>query len=259
MKIALAQMNIAWEDKAANLARAVELIESASSRGCDVIAFPEMFNSGFSMNHSAFAEEGLGETSALLSESAKKYGIYVIAGYAIKSPYEEKARNMAFIFDKKGLLTATYTKMRPFSFASEDKHYIAGEHTALFDIDNTPSSVFICYDLRFPELFRQVAREIQIIFVIASWPASRKEHWLTLLKARAIENQCFIIGVNRTGSDNNGIEYSGASIVISPSGDVLCLGNEKDELLFCEINTDETAQVRSRFPFLDDMKLEFQT
>lgn len=252
-------MDIAWEDKAANLARAAELIASASSNGCDVIALPEMFNSGFSMNHSAFAEEGLGETSALLSESAKKYEIYVIAGYAIKSPHEEKARNMAFVFDKKGLMTATYTKMRPFSFASEDKHYIAGEHTALFDIDGTPSSVFICYDLRFPELFRQVAREIQMIFVIANWPASRKEHWLTLLKARAIENQCFIIGVNRRGIDNNGIEHPGASIVIAPSGNMLCLGNEKDELVVCEIAPDESVRVRSQFPFLNDMKLDVKT
>lgn len=254
MKVALVQLNSAWEDKKANLERAGAFVSKAAGEGCSIVVFPEMFSTGFSMNVAAVAEEGYGETASLLSGLAKKHSINVIAGFAIKAPGDEKGRNMAAVFNKKGLPHATYTKIHPFSFAGEDKHYIAGNRTAIFDIDGMPSSVFICYDLRFPEVFRKVARDALAVFVIANWPSGRKGHWEALLKARAIENQCFIIGVNRTGADGNGIQYPGASSVIGPSGDVLCSGNETDEFLTCELDPAEAAAVRAQFPFLDDMK-----
>ncbi|MCL4490792.1 MAG: carbon-nitrogen family hydrolase [Nitrospirae bacterium] len=254
MKAALIQLNTAWESKKANFERADFFVKKAAEEECTVIVFPEMFSTGFSMNIHTVAEEGYGETASLLAGLAKKNNINIIAGFPIKAPGAEKARNMAAVFNRRGLPHATYTKIHPFSYAGEDKYYIAGTDTVVFDIDGMPSSVFICYDLRFPEVFRKVAGEAHAIFVIANWPSERKGHWETLLKARAIENECFIIGVNRTGTDGNGIHYPGASCVIGPAGNVIWSGNETDEFTTCEFDPDEVDRIRSQFPFLDDMK-----
>jgi predicted amidohydrolase len=186
---------------------------------------------------------------------ARQYKINLIAGFSAKSPDNEKAENIAVVYDRKGELIARYTKLHPFSFAKEDQYYIAGNNTVLFNIDGMPASVFICYDLRFPEVFRSVAKEVQAIFVIANWPAARKEHWETLLKARAIENQCFVIGVNRTGKDGNGLCYSGDSCIFDPSGNKICSGGENDEFLIGEFNPHDVIETRSKFPFLEDMRL----
>lgn len=255
MKIALIQLNIEWESKEANYKKAKLFAKKASEEKCDVVVFPEMFNAGFSMNVSAIAESENGETNLVLSEIAKKYGIYLIAGFPVKKQDEEKGRNIAVVYDRRGIRIAAYTKIHPFSFAGENKYYIAGSDTVIFDIDGIPSSIFICYDLRFPEIFRKIAKNVHAIFVIANWPASRKEHWEILLKARAIENQCFVIGVNRTGIDGNGITYPGASHIFDPSGnDILC-GNDKEEFLLGQINPSEAIEIRSRFPFLKDMRI----
>ena len=254
MKIALIQLDIEWEAKEENYKRAEFFAERASREKCDIIIFPEMFNTGFSMNVSAIAEEGNGKTNSALSEMAQKYGIYIIAGFPIKEPSEAKGRNIAAVYDRKGKRITSYTKMHPFSLLDEDKYYAAGSDTVTFDIDGMTSGVFICYDLRFPEIFRKVAGDVQAIFVIANWPASRREHWETLLKARAIENQCFIIGVNRTGTDGNGIHYPGASRVFDPSGNAVCAGNDKDEFIVCEFDPAKAVETRSRFPFLKDMR-----
>ncbi|BCB95927.1 amidohydrolase [Dissulfurispira thermophila] len=255
MKIALIQLNIAWESKKVNYEKAEFFAKKATKEKCDVIVFPEMFNTGFSMNVSAIAESENGETNLVLSEIAKKYSIYLIAGFPVKEQDEEKGRNIAVVYDRKGIRITTYTKIHPFSFSDEDKYYIAGSNPVIFNIDNIPCSIFICYDLRFPEVFRKVAKNVQVVFVIANWPASRKDHWETLLKARAIENQCFVIGANRTGTDGNGITYHGASHIFGPLGNNILCGDDKKEFLTGEINPSEAADVRSKFPFLKDMRI----
>ena len=250
MKIALIQMNTAWESKTANYARAEKFFKKAAEKACNVIVFPEMFDTGFSMNISIHKEE----TAGVLSGLAKKYGLNVIAGFAAKTPSRRKAKNLAVAFDRSGSVIANYAKMRPFAFADEDKYFSAGNSSVVFSVEGIPASVFICYDLRFPEIFREVAREVWMIFVIANWPDSRKDHWETLLKARAIENQCFVIGVNRTGKDGNGIRYAGASHVYGPTGKDICTGGRREQFIVCEINPEEVRKVRCRFPFLDDMR-----
>ncbi len=255
MKIALIQLNIKWEAKEANIQMADYFAKKAASENCDIIVFPEMFNSGFSMNIRAIAEDLNGETSSALSLMARKYSINIIAGLAVINSGDEKARNMAVAFDRKGNLSALYAKIHPFSFASEDRYYMAGDRDLIFQVEGVPVSVFICYDLRFPEVFRGIAKDVQAIFVIANWPSSRVEHWETLLKARAIENQCFIIGVNRTGIDGNGIHYCGASHIFGPSGNDMLSGSEDEEFLIGEINPDDVIEVRSKFPFLKDMRM----
>jgi predicted amidohydrolase len=213
-----------------------------------------MFDTGFSMNISAISENEKGETFRTLSGFAKKYGLNAIAGFAAKTPGRKKARNLAVAFDRNGSYIATYTKMHPFSFGKEDKYFSAGNARVIFHIEDVPASLFICYDLRFPEIFRDVSRAVRMIFVLANWPASRTDHWEALLRARAIENQCFVIGVNRTGKDGNNIRYSGASHVFDPLGKDICAGGPKEQFITCEIDPEEVIKVRSQFPFLKDMR-----
>ena len=253
MKIALVQLDIEWESKKANLESAQVFVEKAAHEKCDIVVFPEMFNTGFSMNVPTIAEDEDGETASFLSETSKKYAINLIAGFSARSLTGERGRNLAVAYNRKGGLIARYAKLHPFSYAKEDQYYIAGNNTVVFNIDGMPASIFICYDLRFPEVFRSIAKEVQAIFVIANWPAVRKDHWETLLKARAIENQCFVIGVNRTGKDGNGIYYSGDSRIFDPSGHKICSGGEMDEFVTGEINPRDVIEARSGFPFLKDM------
>lgn len=252
MRLALIQMDILWQKREDNLKRALFFIEKTGGQSCDLVVFPEMFDTGF-FPEIQVIDEG-SRTDSLLSDAAKRYGINTIAGLAVKEKGEERARNIARVYDRTGRCIAEYTKIYPFSFMDEDRFFIAGTEPIIFEIDGIPSSIFICYDLRFPEIFRKVARKVHLIFVIASWPSSRVDHWKTLLKARAIENQCFIIGVNRTGRDGKGISFLGASSVYSPSGELIIEGDNREELLIAEIDPSQVHKVRREFPFLKDMK-----
>ncbi len=251
MKLALIQLDIAWQDRDKNHQRALDFIKRAAELDCHVIIFPEMFTTGFSMDTSKIDDGS--ETDSLLSGAAEKFGLYIIAGFPIKG--NNIARNIARVYDPGGRCIAEYTKIHPFSYLGEDKYFIAGNEIVIFDIEGIPSSVFICYDLRFPEIFRKVAGDVHLIFVIANWPSSRIEHWKALLRARAIENQCFVVGVNRTGRDGNGIHYPGCSCVYDPSGNILLTGNDSEEFLTIEIEPSEVQKVRKEFPFLRDMKV----
>lgn len=254
MKIALLQLDITWEEKDRNIKKAELYLKKASDNGCDVAVLPEMFNTGFSMNISKIADNEEGTTHKRLSELAKKYNINIIAGYPIKKRQEDKGRNIAAVYDRKGIKIAYYTKIHPFSYANEDKYYHFGKDPVIFELDGIPSSIFICYDLRFPEIFRRISDNVHMIFIIANWPASRIQHWDILLKARAIENQCFIIGVNRIGVDGNRISYNGHSQIISPWGDVIVIADETAEYINSEIDINLVKEIREKYPFLKDKK-----
>ncbi|MBF0559527.1 MAG: carbon-nitrogen family hydrolase [Nitrospirae bacterium] len=254
MKVALIQLDSVWESKKENFEKAAVYTEKAAAEKCDVIVFPELFATGFSMNIQVVAENGYGETASFLSALARRNSINLIAGLAMKPPGDGRVRNMAVVFDRKGRPDATYTKMHSFPLSEETEKFVEGPGTVVFNIDAMPSSVFICYDLRFPELFRDVAPRVQAIFVIANWPSERKEQWETLLRARAIENQCFVIGVNRTGIDGNGIGYPGSSGIFGPAGNIICTGNATEEFISGKFDPYETDRLRDAFPFLKDMK-----
>ncbi|MBN2145628.1 MAG: carbon-nitrogen family hydrolase [Candidatus Aureabacteria bacterium] len=251
MKLALIQMNPQWESIPANCETAQRFIEQASDENCDAVIFPEMFNTGFSMNTKATAEKKTGLTLSMLPAMAKKHSINIIAGLAFRAS-KKTVFNKALAYNRKGCLTADYAKMNLFSYAREDRFFTPGRKPVLFKLDKTPCSIFICYDLRFPQIFKPVAKKAEMIIVIASWPSERKDHWQALLKARAIENQCFMIGVNRTGSDGNGIHYPGMSLIFDPEGKCLASGNEKETYLTCEINPYQTGFIRRKIPFLRD-------
>jgi predicted amidohydrolase len=212
-----------------------------------------MFNTGFSRNIPVIAEDEHGETGFFLSSIAKTYHINLIAGYSEKAVVENKGRNVAAVYDRNGVLVTKYTKIHPFSFTGEDRYFMPGNRVVLFSLEGMAASLFICYDLRFPEIFRVVARDVQAIFVIANWPSARSAHWETLLKARAIENQCFVIGVNRIGTDGYGLVYPGASHVFDPVGNDLCAGGDTEEFLIVEFSPDDVHNIRASFPALQDM------
>ena len=253
MKVATISLDIHWQNIEENLKRAEEFVVQSKEEGCNVVVFPEVFNSGFVANMAKCCEAPNGRTHQVLQQLSQKHSISIVAGFTEKLT-NKKANNLAFVFDHSGQQVARYSKLHPFNFANEGKYFASGNETVTFDLADTKCAVFICYDLRFPEVFRQVAKEVEVIFVIANWPDTRQLHWQQLLIARAIENQCFIVGVNRTGSDGVGLKYEGASMVISPAGEVLLQTSTTSEFDTCEMDIDEVASVREKFPFLDDMR-----
>lgn len=270
MNIVALQWSAIWQDTTANLALLNQSIErlmnknqTAAQNKPDVIVLPEIFHGGFSMQPSYFAESIEGEVSQTLINLAQQYQCTIVAGVAqktVRSNCQGKQvtyYNTALAFDKTGQNIGRYIKQKLFSFAQEQLVYEPGYKPQIIHINNEPFALFICYDLRFPELFRQVAKNVKGIIVMANWPAERQMHWETLLKARAIENQCFIIGVNRIGQDGNGLNYLGGSMVISPLGEEIAYANETDESLLASIDIKQTNQIRQQFPFLDDMSDDF--
>ena len=252
MKIASIQFNSIWEDSEINLNAAEKWFKQAHEDGCDLIVFPEMFNTGFSMNAEKIAEEPNGESSNKLCQLAAQYNLNVIAGITEKQ--DDHFLNVGLYIDRKGNIQSKYIKNYPYSPSGEAAVYQRGNQSVIFDLEGISSSLFICYDLRFPELFRPVCKQVSIIFVIASWPKVRQEHWEALLKARAIENQCFVVGVNRIGHDGNNLDYTGGSSVYTPLGKCLSRGEPEQEYILTEIDISEVETVRRKLPFLEDMK-----
>jgi predicted amidohydrolase len=162
-------------------------------------------------------------------------------------------QNVSLAVDRRGEDLALYAKIHQIALLGETGSYEPGERPVLFDLDGMPATCLVCYDLRFPELFRAVVDRCEIIFVIASWPSERQMHWDVLLQARAIESQCFIVGVNRVG-EGGGLTFKGGSAIIDPFGNVLARGGHGEALVMAEIQPDSVVEVRSAMPFLKDRK-----
>lgn len=248
MKIAIGQIDVLWKSPKENLKKIRDLVQKAAENKADVVILPECCNSGFCIDGELIEEEG-GITEKTLYDIAISFKINIIAGYFLK--IEGKNRNAARVFSADGKIITTYYKMKLFSLLNEDLVFSAGETPVLFSLNEFNCSIFICFDLRFPELFRKVIPEAEAIFVIANWPSSRAEHWRCLLRARAIENQCYVIGVNRVGRDGNGIEYSGYSYVYDPFGEMLIKGGDRESILICDLQKEKLLEIREKYPFLN--------
>lgn len=242
MKISLVQLDMCWEDKTATKSKIAKLLESASF-DTDLMIFPEMTLSGFSMNtEKTWCDEADREFFASIAES---FSCAVAYGSV------EDGFNCMHILDKHGQDVTVYRKIHLFGYADEDKYYRAGDQTATFELNGARITLFICYDLRFPYLFWEKAGGTDIYIVNASWPSSRSLHWQTLLRARAIENQAFVIGVNRTGSDPKA-EYSGDSAVYDPLGAAVLECGSAEGIFSVEFDAGKTAEARQFFPFQQD-------
>ena len=251
------QLDIAWEDKAANFRRTRSLLKDAAVPPGSLFVLPELFSTGFSMNVRELAEGADSPTERFLAELALEHRIYVIGGAIRKG--ERAARNESVAFSPEGRLLARYAKLQPFTLGTEAQHYEAGRRLGIFDCGGLKTALFICYDLRFPELFRAAVQQgAQLFVVIANWPVVRIHHWVTLLQARAIENQAYVIGVNRTGQDPK-LLYPGRSLIVDPHGAIMADAGEKERLISAELDPEKVTEWRQQFPALADIRAEFKS
>lgn len=249
MRIALAQTYIEWENKQFNIRKAADIVMEQVIAGTELILFPEMSFSGFSMNTRATGERDM-ETVNRMSLLAMNHTVAI--GFGWVRWIGDKCENVYSILDKNGKVISEYVKIHPFSYSGEDEKFSGGEKITLFDYEGVRCSNFICYDLRFPELFRLVADDVHVIIVPANWPAKRAEHWKTLLRARAIENQVYIFGINCQGNIG-GLYYSGDSCVINPNGDVIEMLSDSEGVITYDFS-DDVEEYREAFPVLKDRK-----
>ncbi len=252
MKLAAVQLDIAWEQKEKNFRKVEGLAKKAKGHGAELLILPEMFATGFSMKLSLTAEEEDGETSSFLRQLARDTGMAILAGAVFKGR-NGLGRNCALAVDKEGQKLATYSKCHVFSFMGEDKYHQPGEGPIFFSLGELTVSPFICYDLRFPELFRPVAADCHLMVVIASWPSARQSHWDILLPARAVENQCYFVGVNRVGT-GGGLTFTGGSAVYDPLGNRIAYAGAHETIILAEINPTTVDRVRAEMPFLRDRR-----
>ncbi len=250
MKIALLQMDIAWEDVPENHRRAAKLLDEAASGKARLAILPEMFNTGFSMDSRRVAQPPGGPSETFLREQAAMHDLWILA--SIPEAGEPAPRNMALLVSPGNSVTR-YAKIHPFSYAGEHERYAAGERVVTADVEGLRVTPFVCYDLRFPEPFRLAAADTDLFAVVANWPDERREHWRTLLRARAIENQAYVAGVNRVG-DGGRLHYAGDSTAISPLGETLAEGGDREDVLFANIDPATVQRLRIRFPALNDRR-----
>lgn len=252
IKIALSQTDIVWEDKAQNYKIAEEQIKEALNHGTEAVFFPEMSFTGFSMNTEA-TKESDGRTVQYMMSIAAQY--QVIIGFGWVKDCGEKCENHYTVVDGAGNIISDYAKLHPFSYSGEDLKFQGGSELSLFLLNGIVCSTFICYDLRFPEIFQAASKKAHVIIVPANWPEIRSGHWMTLLRARAIENQVYILAVNCVGN-GGGIRYGGGSCVIDPNGDTRLSIHEKKGNIYFEL-TDDAADFRDKFPVKQDRREEF--
>ncbi len=248
MKIALCQYDIKWEDKEANKSKIEDLLENYPRKSeIDWLIFSEMTLSGFTMN-TAVAE---------LDDSDRAFFSGLAAEHNINISYGgvEKGYNNLITVDRRGNRINTYSKIHLYAFGQEDKYYKAGTKQELFGMEGLRVMPAVCFDLRFPYLFWNKAPGVDLYLVIAAWPMRRAEQWMTLLRARAVENQAYCVGVDRVGMEGK-VEYSGNSMCFDPLGKIVLDSGTTEGIFITEtpLDRDLVAKTRERFPFLAERK-----
>ncbi len=275
MRIAALQSDIVWEDPEANFARLRPWIRAAAGAGARLLVLPEMFSVGFSMATEQISEPTGGPSTRFLLDEASRHQIWLAGSLpeipgpddpdgpsadgssadglsADRPPTDRRPFNTLVVASPDGDLTR-YRKIHPFSAAREDEHYQAGTSFTHLVIDGLRLTLFICYDLRFADEFWATANDTDVYLVVASWPEARRHHWKTLLTARAIENQAYVVGVNRVGIGGK-LHYKGDSRIIDPTGAILAAAAEQETLIMADVETDIVQQTRQKFPFLRDRR-----
>jgi len=252
MKIGLVQYNPKWEDIEGNKAEIKNLLKEITS-DTDLLIFPELTLTGFTMNPEKYCSSLKTGNIDFFTAIAKERGTNIVFGDIIADGSD--FFNTLLLLDRKGELKNHYFKIHPFSYGEENRHYSAGKELIIANIDGVKTGLSICYDLRFPELYRFYGKQrVDLLINIANWPITRIHHWRALLRARAIENQAFVVAVNRTGNDPH-LQYNGCSSVFSPMGDELCCIEDEVKIHLTEIDLGTVSEVRKKFPFLEDIKL----
>ncbi len=252
LKFALVQYAPFFENKKAS-AEYLQRMLSKMDQKVDMIVFPEMTLTGFTVRSQKYAENMDESSIQFFSNLARQYKSHIFAGLIERD--NQTFYNTLFHLNPDGHIVTKYRKIHPFSFSGENRFYTAGIQPVITRINKFRLGLAVCYDLRFPELFRFYAKErVHVIIDIANWPHSRIEHWQTLLKARSIENQCYVIGVNRIGKDKKS-EYNGCSCVFAPFGEAISQAGAKEEIITGTLSLAQVIQVQSDYPFLNDIRL----
>ena len=251
MKIAAVQHDIAWEDGESTRKRLVPLIAQAAAADARLIAVTEMFATGFSMHPERIAEEPGGANETFLVDQAREHATWLAGSIAQWGP-NGRAQNVAVLAAPDGTVHR-YAKIHPFGYAGEAEHYEAGSQFLTVDVEGLRTSVFVCYDLRFADEFWALAHDTDLYLVVANWPEPRREHWRTLLRARAIENQAYVLGVNRVGTVKD-LNHAGDSAIIDPLGQTLSEASIGEAVLVADVSAEQVARVREKLPFLRDRR-----
>lgn len=252
MRVAAIQTDIAWEDPTASFERLRPWLAAAAAAGARLVVLPEMFACGFSMDTERVREPVGGRSASFLEEQARAHGLWVCGSIPELPDGEHKPYNTLVLAGPAGQVHR-YRKIHPFTFAREHEHYAAGSEHVTVSVEGVRCSLFVCYDLRFADEFWGRAHDTDVYLVVANWPDRRRHHWTTLLQARAIENQAYVVGVNRVGRGGQ-LDYTGDSRIVDPWGEVLASGAGGETMLLAEVDPAVVRDAREKFPFLRDRR-----
>ena len=251
MRVAAVQHDIVWADRDANFAALSPLVREAAANGARLVVLTEMFSTGFVVDRDDIGEPAGGPSSAFLSSMATELGIWVCGSCPEVADGDPRPYN-SFVVAAPDGTQHRYSKIHPFTYGGEDRHFRAGDSHVTIDVEGIRTSLFVCYDLRFADEFWALAQRTDLYLVPANWPVSRREHWMSLLRARAIENQSWVVGVNRVGSGGK-LDYVGDSRIIDPLGNETVAGDGQC-IVYADVTAESVAQTRERFPFLQDRR-----
>ena len=253
MKVAAIQHDIVWEDPTANFARLAPRIAAAADSGARLAVLTEMYSTGFSMHTERTAEPVDGPSVQFLVEQAQTQGLWVCGSLPEVQPAADRPANCLVLAAPDGTVHR-YRKIHPFTYGGEHEKYAAGETRVTVDIEGVRCSLFVCYDLRFADEFWALAPETDCYVIVANWPAPRRDHWRTLIRARAIENQAYVVAVNRVGHGGK-LDYAGDSAVIGPFGEIESEADGPIETtLLADVDPERVAATRAKYPFLPDRR-----
>jgi predicted amidohydrolase len=256
LRVAAIQHDIIWHDREANFERLAPTIAAVASGGAGLVLLTETFSTGFSFDTPGIGETEGGPSATFLGEQAVRHGVWV-GGSCPEldplAPSDDERPSNTFVLAGPDGAVHRYRKIHPFSHAGVERYVRAGTDFVTVDVDGVALSLFVCYDLRFADEFWGLAPKTDAYLVVANWPEKRRAHWSTLLRARAIENQAYVVGVNRVGS-GGGLDYSGDSAIIDPLGEVLAAGARIETVLLADIDTEHVASTREHFRFMQDRR-----
>jgi omega-amidase len=254
VRICSAQIAGIWEEPEKTLEKAGVFIRHAAASGAALICFPEQFATGWDPQPRMNIQDIHGRIVSSLQEYAKNHGIAILGSF--RQANDPLPKNTAVAIGKDGRILSTYAKMHLFSHGHEDAGNSPGSDLGIFTLDSLTCGIAICYDLRFPDLFRLYARQgVQAVFIPSAWPHSRTRHWELFIQARALENQMYIIGVNTTGETPID-SYAGNSMTADPQGTIISRANEAEQLLFTDLDPAIIATTRCQFPVEKDRRDE---
>ena len=252
MRIAAVQHDIVWEDRDANFARLAPWVAAAAGAGAELVLLTETFSTGFSMTPGIGEPEG-GPSARFLAGQAAEHGVWV-GGTCPEIAADGELPYNSFVLAGPDGTTHRYRKLHPFTHAGEHERFQAGEKPVTVEVDGLRITPFVCYDLRFADVFWRAAPDTDVYLVTANWPAARRTHWTTLLRARAIENQAYVVGCNRVGTAGEGTEHVGDSRIVSPMGELLATASQGESILLADVTADHVLDVRTRFRFMQDRR-----